>query len=70
MLLSNKKSKPHHPPPITTLQGCEIQSVSEYKYLGFKVDDSLNFKPIIQQLTKKTETKTGFLFQKYELILL
>jgi len=39
--------------PSITSQGFEIETVSQYKDLGILIDDSLSFKPHIQQLVKK-----------------
>jgi len=39
-----------------------IKSVS-FKYLGFLIDDSLSFKPHIQQLVKKLKLRLGFYFR-------
>lgn len=53
MLFSNSKSKSPNLPPIVTRQGSEIEQVNQYKYLGILIDDSLSFKPHIQNLAKK-----------------
>ena len=63
MLFTKAKSKPSDLPPITTLQGSVIESVSQYKYLGIIIDDALSFKPHIQQLLKKLKIKLGFYFR-------
>lgn len=63
MLFSNAKSKSRNLLPITTSQGSEIESVSQFKYLGILIDDSLSFKPHIQQLVKKLKLKLGFYFR-------
>jgi len=57
MLFSNVKFKLQNRPSITS-QGFEIETVSQYKDLGILIDDSLSFKPHIQQLVKKTEAET------------
>lgn len=62
MLFSNAKSMSRNLLPITTSQGSEIESVSQFKYLGILIDDSLSFKPHIQHLVKKIKTEVGFLF--------
>jgi hypothetical protein len=58
MLFTKAKSKPSDLPPITTLQGSVIESVSQYKYLGIIIDDALSFKPHVQQLLKKVKDFT------------
>jgi len=63
MLFSNAKSKLQNLPSITTSQGFEIETVSQYKYLGILIDDSLSFKPHIQQLVKKLKLRLGFYFR-------
>ena len=63
MLFTKAKSKPSDLPPITTLQGSVIESVSQYKYLGIIIDDALSLKPHIQQLLKKLKIKLGFYFR-------
>ena len=41
MLFTKAKSKPSDLPPINTWHGCVIESVSQYKYLGIVINDSL-----------------------------
>lgn len=69
MLFTKAKSKPSDLPPITTLQGSVIESVSQYKYLGIIIDDSLSFKPHIQQ-REKTKDKIRFLLLETSLVFL
>ena len=63
MTFSKAKLKPVNIPSIITFQGSDIESVSQFKYLGFLIDDSLSFKPHIQQLVKKLKQKLGFYFR-------
>jgi len=63
MLFSNAKSKLQNLPSITTSQGFKIETVSQYKYLGILIDDSLSFKPHIQQLVKKLKLSWVFILE-------
>lgn len=63
MMFSKAKPKVLNLPPIPTLQGTEIESVLQYKYLGILIDNSLSFKPHIVELLKKLRIKLGFFFR-------
>lgn len=42
LMFSDAKSKPPNLPFVTTVQGSEIESVSQYKYQGIVIDESLS----------------------------
>uniref|UniRef100_A0A3P9K1B3 Reverse transcriptase domain-containing protein n=1 Tax=Oryzias latipes TaxID=8090 RepID=A0A3P9K1B3_ORYLA len=63
MLFSNCKKMPHTIPTVSTLEGNNIEVVHEYKYLGVLIDDSLTFKPHVENLVKKLRLKLGFYFR-------
>ncbi|XP_013857613.1 RNA-directed DNA polymerase from mobile element jockey, partial [Austrofundulus limnaeus] len=63
MLFANTKRVPLTIPTVSTLDGDIIEMVHTYKYLGFLIDDSLSFKPHIQNLVKKLKLKLGFFFR-------
>uniref|UniRef100_A0A669EEG1 Reverse transcriptase domain-containing protein n=1 Tax=Oreochromis niloticus TaxID=8128 RepID=A0A669EEG1_ORENI len=63
MLFSNMKRFPQTVPLVSTLEGNLIEVVHTYKYLGFLIDDSLTFKPHIDNLVKKLKLKLGFFFR-------
>uniref|UniRef100_A0A3B3HBJ0 ribonuclease H n=1 Tax=Oryzias latipes TaxID=8090 RepID=A0A3B3HBJ0_ORYLA len=63
MFFSNAKKVPEDLPKILTLHGDAIEQVHEYKYLGVLLDDSLTFKPHIENVVKKLKLKLGFLFR-------
>lgn len=60
MLFSNTKSKPQNLPSILSSQGLKIECVSNYRYLGILIDESLSFANHIQQLVKRLKLKLGF----------
>ena len=45
---------------FSNIQGSEIESVSQYKYLGIIIDNSLSFKPHILELLKKCKNNNFF----------
>lgn len=49
--------------PVLICQGTVIELVSSYKYLGFHVDERLNFKYHILNLVSKLRVKLGFYFR-------
>lgn len=51
------------PLEIVTAQGENLEQVSKYKYLGIWLDDSLLFKPHVDNLLKKLRPKLGFFFR-------
>lgn len=63
MLFSNFTMVPQTVPVLSTLEGNIIEVVHEYKYLGVLIDNSLTFKPHIEQLVKKLKLKLGFFFR-------
>ena len=63
MLFSNSKKVPQTVPRVSTLEGNVIEVVHMYKYLGVLIDDSLSFKPHIDNLVKKLKLKLGFFFR-------
>lgn len=42
IIFSNGRKVPEPPPSIFSLQGCEIELVTSYKYLGIIIDDRLS----------------------------
>uniref|UniRef100_A0A3B3DM95 Reverse transcriptase domain-containing protein n=2 Tax=Oryzias melastigma TaxID=30732 RepID=A0A3B3DM95_ORYME len=62
MLFSNKKV-PDDLPVVTTLEGEVIEVVEEYKYLGVLIDNSLTFKPFMENLLKKLKLRLGFFYR-------
>ena len=48
---------------MSTLEGNVIEVVRMYKYLGVLLDNSLTFKPHIDNLAKKLKLKLCFFFQ-------
>lgn len=50
MLFSNFTMVPQTVPVLSTLKGNIMEVVHEYKYLGVLIDNSLTFKPHIEQL--------------------
>lgn len=54
-MFSNSKSKPLNLSGITTVQGLYL---SQHKYLGIKIDDSLSFITHIKQPVKRNEIET------------
>lgn len=56
-MFSNRKSALSNSCSVTTLQGSVIEIVSQYKYLGFLIDDCLSFGPYVQHLVKKLKLK-------------
>lgn len=63
MLFTSSKVRPLTIPKVVTLEGGEIEIVDSYKYLGILIDDSLTFKPHVQNLVKKLRLKLGFYFR-------
>lgn len=54
---------PHNLLSSTTFKGSEIEFISQYRYLGFLIDESLTFVPHVQQLVKRLKVKLGFYFR-------
>ena len=48
---------------ISTVDGSTIERVTEYKYLGFWLDEKLSFKTHVVNLASKLRQKVGFLFR-------
>ena len=63
MLFSNTKKVLQTIPTVSTLEGNVIEVVCMYKYLGVLLDDSLTFKPHIDNLANKLKLKLGFFHQ-------
>ncbi len=70
MMFTKRKSAHSYSRSITTLQGLEFEVVSNYKYLGFLIDDSLSFGPHIQYLVRKLKSKLGLFFESSIVFLL
>ena len=51
------------PLEIVTAQGQTLEQVPKYKYLGIWLDDSLSFKPHVDNLLKKLRLKIGWFFR-------
>uniref|UniRef100_A0A669EJS2 Reverse transcriptase domain-containing protein n=1 Tax=Oreochromis niloticus TaxID=8128 RepID=A0A669EJS2_ORENI len=60
MLFSNMKNSSQTVPVVSTLEGDLIEVVHTCKYLGFLIDDSLTFKPHIDNLVKKLKLLHNF----------
>ena len=48
---------------ITSLEGTTLEQVTEYKYLGIWLDNTLSFLPHINKLQSKIKAKLGFLYR-------
>lgn len=47
-------------PSVTTLDGAKIKTVHTWKYLGSLIDDSITFRPHLENLVKKLKLKLCF----------
>ncbi len=63
MLLSNSRSTSDSSIALRTLQGHLITLVSEYKYLGIRIDNTFNFGSHINYLKRKIRKMLGFYFR-------
>lgn len=63
MLFSKSRRRAQTIPSVTTLEGNKIELVHTYKYLGILIDDSLTFKPHVENLVKNLKLKLRFYFQ-------
>lgn len=63
MLFSKSRNLAQIIPSVTTLEGNKIELVHTYKYLGILIDDSLTFKPHVENLVKNLKLKLRFYFQ-------
>lgn len=63
MWFSNSKRSLDSPTVLRTLEGKQIALVSEYKYLGIVIDDTLKFNSHITYLKQKLKKKLGFYFR-------
>lgn len=61
MLFSNSQIQTL--PQISTLQGQVIERVSNYKYLGFLLDEDLTFNSHVSNLVQKLKVKLGFYYR-------
>ena len=62
MLFSNAKS-PATPSDLVTSQGCVIDLVQSFKYLGFIIASHLSFKAHIASMVSKLRIKLGFYYR-------
>ncbi|KAJ8343940.1 hypothetical protein SKAU_G00312690 [Synaphobranchus kaupii] len=63
MWFGKKSSVPISPPHIRTLSGMTLEQVSEYKYLGIWLDNTLSFFHHINKFQAKVKSKIGFLYR-------
>uniref|UniRef100_A0A3B4Z3D2 Reverse transcriptase domain-containing protein n=1 Tax=Stegastes partitus TaxID=144197 RepID=A0A3B4Z3D2_9TELE len=63
MLFSNARKRVDSLPTIKTLQGSQIDLVTQFKYLGILIDERLTFRPHVETLVKKLKLKLGFYFR-------
>ena len=63
MWFSRKGSAPFLPQEIKTLDGTVLDQVTEYKYLGIWLDNTLSFSHHINKLQSKIKCKLGFLYR-------
>ena len=63
MIFSKSNSEIHPLPVVTTAQGDIIEIVPSFTYLGITLDKDLNFKPHIENLSKKLKVRLGFYFR-------
>ncbi|CDQ97695.1 unnamed protein product [Oncorhynchus mykiss] len=52
-----------HPTSITTLDGCDLEYVDNYKYLGVWLDYKLSFQTHIKHLQSNIKSRINFLFR-------
>uniref|UniRef100_A0A3B3CX90 Reverse transcriptase domain-containing protein n=1 Tax=Oryzias melastigma TaxID=30732 RepID=A0A3B3CX90_ORYME len=63
MWFGKKGHLPSPPPSITTLDGTPLEQVTNYKYLGIWLDDTLSFSTHIHHLQSKVKSKIGALYR-------
>ena len=63
MLFSRAREIDFNSLRIITSSGCNIDRVTEYKYLGIWLDDKLTFKHHVDNLTCKLRQKIGFFYR-------
>ena len=63
MLFTSSRARPQNVPSVVTLEGSVIQVVTSYRYLGFLIDDSLTFEPLVRYLVKKLRLKLFVFFR-------
>ena len=62
MLLTRKR---HATTPTLTLDGCSLEFVKEYKYLGILISTDLSWKRHIEEICVKAKKLVGMLYQKF-----
>ena len=65
MLFSNTKKELPTVPTVSTPEGNVVEVARMYKHLGVVLDDSLTFKPHIDNLVKKLTLKLFFFWSKF-----
>ena len=67
MLFSRSKNICYNDLRITSMNGADIERVTEYKYLGIWIDEKLTFKHHVEVLAGKRRQKIGFLYIEIKL---
>ena len=64
MLISRKKNRHNSAPPLT-LNGCTLEKVPTFKYLGILITSNLTWSPHIQNLCRKARKIIGLIYRRY-----